>query len=95
MTCSRWAATLLRLAEHKHEVHIAYQVSGSDSVKDEILQRYMDFHEQVGGVHLPKDTTDMRQWRTLKATICRAEAKAAARVCGVDPDDLHFLDLPF
>jgi glucosamine-6-phosphate deaminase len=87
--------TLLRLAEHKHEVHIAYQVSGSGSVNDEILQRYMDFHEQVGGKHLPKDATDVRQWRTLKATICRAEAKAAARVCGVDPDDLHFLDLPF
>jgi glucosamine-6-phosphate deaminase len=87
--------TLLRLAEHKHDVHIAYQVSGSDSVKDELLQRYMDFHEQVGGIHLPKDAGDARQWRTLKSTICRAEAKAAARVCGVDPADLHFLDLPF
>ncbi len=87
--------TLLRLAEHKHEVHIAYQVSGSGSVKDEMLQRYLDFHEQIGGIPLPKDKSDARQWQTLKATICRAEAKAAARVCGVDPDDLHFLDLPF
>jgi glucosamine-6-phosphate deaminase len=35
--------TLLRLAEHGHEVHIAYQVSGSGSVKDEVLRRYLDF----------------------------------------------------
>jgi glucosamine-6-phosphate deaminase len=87
--------TLLRLAEHKHDVHIAYQVSGSDSVKDEVLQRYLDFHEQVGGIHLPKDKSDVRQLRTLKATICRAEARAAARVCRVNPEYLHFLDLPF
>jgi glucosamine-6-phosphate deaminase len=87
--------TLLRLAEHKHDVHIAYQVSGSDSVKDEVLQRYLDFHQQVGGVALPKDRSDARQLRTLKATICRAEARAAARVCRVNPDYLHFLDLPF
>jgi glucosamine-6-phosphate deaminase len=87
--------TLLRLAEHRHDVHIAYQVSGSDSVKDEVLRRYLDFHEHVGGVPLPKDRSDARQWRTLKATICRAEARAAARVCGVNPENLHFLDLPF
>jgi glucosamine-6-phosphate deaminase len=87
--------TLLRLAEHRHEVHIAYQVSGSDSVKDEVLQRYLDFHEQVGGVPVPKDRSDARQLRTLKATICRTEARAAARVCRVDPDRLRFLDLPF
>jgi glucosamine-6-phosphate deaminase len=87
--------TLLRLAEHNHDVHIAYQVSGSDSVKEEVLQRYLDFHQQVGGIPLPKDRSDARQLRTLKATICRAEARAAARVCRVNPDFLHFLDLPF
>jgi len=87
--------TLLRLAEHRHEVHIAYQVSGSGSVRDEVLQRYLDFHQQVGGVPLPKDRSDVRQIRTLKAEICRAEARAAARVCRVNPDHLHFLDLPF
>jgi glucosamine-6-phosphate deaminase len=87
--------TLLRLAGHHHEVHVAYQVSGSDNVKDEALQRYMDFHVQVGGIPLPKDPSDLRQVRTLKATICRAEARAAARVCQVNPDNLHFLDLPF
>ena len=87
--------TLLRLAEHRHDVHVAYQVSGSDSVKDEVLQRYLDFHTEVGGKALPKDASDPRQLRTLKATICRAEARAAARVCRVNPESLHFLDLPF
>jgi glucosamine-6-phosphate deaminase len=87
--------TLLRLAEHGHEVHIAYQVSGSDGVKDEVLQRYLDFHEQVGGIPLPRDRSDVRQMRTLRATIGRAEARAATRVCRVNPDRLHFLDLPF
>ena len=88
--------TLLRLAEHKHEVHIAYQVSGSGSVKDEILQRYLDFHRHVaGGVLHHQRPNDPVHVRSLKAAICRAEARAAARVCGVNPDWLHFLDLPF
>ena len=88
--------TLLRLAEHRHEVHIAYQVSGSGSVKDEILQRYLDFHQHAGGgaVHCER-LADPIHVKAMKAAICRAEARAAARVCGVNPDDLHFLDLPF
>ena len=84
--------TLLRLAEHKHEVHIAYQVSGSGVVKDEVLQRYLDFQQHVTGAMVERRPGDTA---SLKAAICRAEARAAARVCGVDPDDLHFLDLPF
>ena len=88
--------TLLRLAEHKHEVHIAYQVSGSGTVKDEILQRYLDFHRHVtGGLLHHERADDPVHTRSLKAAICRAEARAAARVCGVNPDCLHFLDLPF
>jgi glucosamine-6-phosphate deaminase len=88
--------TLLRLAEHRHDVHIAYQVSGSGSIKDEVLQRYLDFHRHVGGDSLyherPDDATHVK---AMKAAICRAEARAAARVCRVNPECLHFLDLPF
>jgi glucosamine-6-phosphate deaminase len=88
--------TLLRLAEHRHDVHIAYQVSGSGSVKDEVLQRYLDFHQHVGGgAILHNRLDDPVQVNALKAAICRAEARAAARVCQVNPDSLHFLDLPF
>jgi glucosamine-6-phosphate deaminase len=86
--------TLLRLAEHKHEVHIAYQVSGSGTVRDEVLQRYLDFQQHVGGGG-GKLESHAGNAASLKAAICRAEARAAARVCGVDPDNLHFLDLPF
>ncbi len=88
--------TLLRLAEHKHEVHIAYQVSGSGTVKDEVLQRYLDFHQHVGGeTGPPGEFRRASHMKALKAAICRAEARAAARVCQVNPDHLHFLDLPF
>jgi glucosamine-6-phosphate deaminase len=84
--------TLLRLAEHQHEVHIAYQVSGSGVVKDEVLQRYLDFQQRVTGSRVEANADNAA---SLKAAICRAEARAAARACGVDPDALHFLDLPF
>ena len=88
--------TLLRLAEHRHDVHIAYQVSGSGSVKDEVLQRYLDFHQHVsGGLLHHERANDPVHVKTMKAAICRAEARAATRVCGVNPDNLHFLDLPF
>jgi len=87
--------TLLRLAEHRHEVHIAYQVSGSGSVKDEVLQRYLDFQQYVSGRSVQDEAPDITRVKAMKAAICRAEARAAARVCQVNPDYLHFLDLPF
>ena len=87
--------TLLRLAEHKHEVHIAYQVSGSGGVKDEVLQRYLDFQQHISGRSIHDEQPGLAHVKALKAAICRAEALAAARVCGVNPDYLHFLDLPF
>jgi glucosamine-6-phosphate deaminase len=87
--------TLLRLAEHGHEVHIAYQVSGSGNVKDEVLQRYLDFHSQLSGVPSLDSRPDALPDRDMKAAIRRAEARAAARVCRVNPDHLHFLNLPF
>ena len=81
--------TMLRLAEHRHEVHVAYQVSGSDNVQEDVLLRYLDFHGQFLEQACEIDE------RVLKAAVRRAEAQAAARVCQVDPGRLHFLDLPF
>ena len=40
--------TLCRLVEHGHEVHIAYQVSGSNAVADEALWRAMLFATDTG-----------------------------------------------
>jgi len=102
--------TLCRLVEHGHEVHVAYQVSGANSVSDEALARALRFvgdsglagpgnrerlqalcaeHESRGS--LP-ETAEIANWKGL---VRRQEALAAARVCGVPSERLHFLDLPF
>jgi glucosamine-6-phosphate deaminase len=102
--------TLCRLAEHGHEVHVAYQVSGANAVSDEALARALRFvgdsgladpaslgrlralcaaHESTG--YIP-ETKEIHHWKGL---VRRQEALAAARVCGVRTERLHFLDLPF
>ena len=102
--------TLCRLVEHGHAVHVAYQVSGASSVSDEALARALRFvrdsglagtestarleelcadHEAAGS--LP-ESPETQQW---KGIVRRQEALAAARVCGVPSERLHFLDLPF
>ncbi len=85
--------TLIRLAGQGHEMHIACQVSGTDGVTDEVLQRYIDFHQQIRNQAQPP--REPLQIKAMKAAIRRAEARGAARVCQVDADRLHFLDLPF
>jgi glucosamine-6-phosphate deaminase len=102
--------TLCRLVEHGHEVHVAYQVSGANAVSDEALSRALRFvgdsglagagneerlralcdaHDAHGS--LP-ETPEIIHWKGL---VRRQEALAAARVCGVSSERLHFLDLPF
>jgi glucosamine-6-phosphate deaminase len=102
--------TLCRLVEHGHEVHIAYQVTGAHSVSDEAIWRALRFvaegsfgasvdsdrlralcRQYETGGSLP-DTPELQYW---KALIRQQEAIAAARICGVPADRLHFLDLPF
>jgi glucosamine-6-phosphate deaminase len=101
--------TLCRLVEHGHEVHVAYQVSGADAVSDETLWRTLIFARDAGlagaaapsvsawceafaSGRTPGPLPDARRW---KALIRRHEATAAARVCGIPPGQLHFLELPF
>jgi glucosamine-6-phosphate deaminase len=102
--------TLCRLVEHGHEVHVAYQVSGANAVSDDALARALRFvgdsglaqpaeaerlaalcaaHDAEGS--LP-ETAEVQHWKGL---VRRQEALAAARVCGVSSERLHFLDLPF
>jgi glucosamine-6-phosphate deaminase len=38
--------TLLRLVEQGHDVHVAYQVSGSFAVSDEYVTRFLNFHHE-------------------------------------------------
>ena len=83
--------SITRLAQQGHAVHIVYQVSGSSQVRDEVVERYADFLEHM---RLNPATTEPDPVR-VKAAIRRAEARGAARVCGVLPERLHFLNLPF
>jgi glucosamine-6-phosphate deaminase len=102
--------TLCRLVEHGHEVHIAYQVSGASAVSDEVLMGALRFADDAGLVNQAtserlralcaahdadgslSETPEIIRWKGL---VRRKEALAAARVCGVAPGRLHFLDLPF
>jgi len=108
--------TLQRLVDQHHEVHVAYQTSGSIAVGDEEVIRYISLMQdvidrfdttnetvrvkyaeilhflnndkQAGDI----DTADVLY---IKARIRREEARTACRFMGVNPDNVHFLDLPF
>ena len=41
--------TFLRLVEHGHEVHVAYQTSGNIAVHDHDALRYIEFFKEFGG----------------------------------------------
>jgi glucosamine-6-phosphate deaminase len=84
--------SLTRLAQQDHAVHLVYQVSGSSQVRDEVVDRYVDFLEHMR-IHPPSPAT--RDPLRVRAAIRRAEARVAARVCGILPERLHFLNLPF
>ena len=102
--------TLCRLVEHGHEVHVAYQVSGANAVSDESLWRALLFVRDSGlasgemAVRVrswcaayeaheePPVPPELRRWKGL---VRRHEALAAARICGIPAERLHFLDLPF
>ncbi len=102
--------TLCRLVEHGHEVHVAYQVSGANAVSDDALTRTLRFVFDAGLADASTDT-GLRELcalhdasgtlpespvvARLKGIVRRQEALAAARVCGVPAERLHFLDLPF
>ena len=107
--------TLARLADHGHEVHVAYQTSGAIAVFDHDVARFVDFAREfaaVAGLAADKVAVfenevtsfiankrtgqiDPPSVQALKSLIRRGEARAGCRECGVPPERLHFLDLPF
>ena len=102
--------TMCRLVEHRHEVHVAYQVSGANSVSDHALWRALLFPgetENPGRTGLAQAEELKRQFvatgsfhpghevTRLKGMLRRSEAVAAARICGVPQTRLSFLELPF
>jgi glucosamine-6-phosphate deaminase len=107
--------TLLRLQEHGHEVHVAYQTSGNLAVFDADAIRFAEFALDFSRIFSinPEEAArierhiedqlrrkrpgqiDSPEVRRIKTLIRRGEARAAARVCGIPVERLHFLDLPF
>ncbi len=83
--------TLARLAAQGHEVHIAYQTSGASSLPVEILERFRLFARDSGAT-LGEGPEALRHQYSL---IRQLDAKAAAKICGIPPERLYFLDLSF
>lgn len=102
--------TLMRLVEHGHEVHIAYQTSGNISVYDNEALRYADFISQYSSnkneqklfdnlmksveEKIPGDT-DSDIMLEIKTKIRQAEARAACRYSGLPEENINFLNMPF
>lgn len=100
--------TLCRLAEHGHDVRVVCQVSGANAVSDESVWRALRFSiEALNPADAPRaqafcetfergenpaPSSEVLRW---KALIRRLEAIAAGRVCGIKPERVQFLDLPF
>jgi len=104
-------ATLRRLVEHGHDVHVAYQTSGNIAVFDHAALRQAEFVEQFNAIFsLPAaDIARIKQFlrakkpgqvdsdevQAIKTLIRKIEAVSAAGFCGVPAANCHFLNLPF
>lgn len=99
--------TFIRLVEQNHDVHVAYQTSGNVAVHDDVVLQNVDTARELG---LGDDYDDVcrviqskrrgqpepRKLLDIKGAIRRAEARAAVRSFGLNPDtNAHFLNLPF
>ncbi len=102
--------TLMRLTEHGHEVHVAYQTSGNLSVYDDEALRYADFVSLHSSNENEKKLfakllemvenkepggIDSELMLRIKTNIRQAEARAACRYCGISEENIHFLNMPF
>ncbi len=103
--------TFLRLVEQNHDVHVAYQTSGSNAVHEHDVVKYVEFYEEYSkSINNETELNELIQLRTLiskdqqkgnpinrkiKALIRRGEARSAARFCGLKDHQIHHLDLPF
>ncbi|MBR4843812.1 MAG: glucosamine-6-phosphate deaminase [Alistipes sp.] len=99
--------TFIRLVEQGHDVHVAYQTSGNVAVHDDVVLQNVDTASELGlgnrfdeveqivntkerGMPEPRALLD------IKGAIRRAEARAAVRSFGLNPNtNAHFLNLPF
>ncbi len=99
--------TFIRLVQQGHDVHVAYETSGNVAVADDVVLQNIDTARELGyGDHVEevrqiiaskkKGEPEPRPLLNLKGSIRRAEARAADRSVGLNPDtNAHFLNLPF
>ncbi len=99
--------TFIRLVQQGHDVHVAYETSGNVAVADDVVLQNIDTARELGyGDHVEevrqiiaskkKGEPEPRPLLNLKGSIRRAEARAAVRSFGLNPDtNAHFLNLPF
>jgi len=99
--------TFIRLVQQGHDVHVAYETSGNVAVHDDVVLQHLDTSRELGyGDRVAegkaiiagkkKGEPEPRALLDLKGAIRRAEARAAVRSFGLNPDtNAHFLNLPF
>lgn len=99
--------TFIRLVQQGHDVHVAYQTSGNVAVADDVVLQHIDTSRELGFPDRVAEVRELiaskrkgepepRALLDLKGAVRRAEARAAVRSFGLDPDtNVHFLDLPF
>ncbi len=99
--------TFIRLVQQGHDVHVAYETSGNVAVADDVVLQNIDTSRELGFENKyaevgqiiaskRKGEPEPRPLLELKGAIRRAEARAAVRSFGFNPDtNAHFLNLPF
>ena len=99
--------TFIRLVEQGHDVHVAYQTSGNVAVHDDVVLQNVDTARELGLGdtfsevkrlidNKRRGEPEPRGLLNIKGAIRRAEARAAVRSFGLNPDtNAHFLNLPF
>lgn len=61
--------TLLRLVEHQHDVHVAYQTSGNLTVADDDALRFVDFAEAYSAALVPVVAAVRKNFQNVKAFL--------------------------
>lgn len=99
--------TFIRLVEQGHNVHVAYETSGNVAVHDDVVLQNIDVAHELGYADdfakveqiiksKKAGEPEPRELLNIKGALRRAEARAAVRSFGLNPDtNAHFLNLPF
>ncbi|MBR2031071.1 MAG: glucosamine-6-phosphate deaminase [Alistipes sp.] len=99
--------TFIRLVEQGHNVHVAYETSGNVAVHDDVVLQNIDVAHELGFADKYAEVESIikgkrpgepepREILNIKGALRRAEARAAVRSFGLNPDtNAHFLNLPF